>query len=132
MSTNPQSKKMCKSPPKSAFQPKPMEMRNKSELTGYELLSTNCTMVGSNNLNLETKVGYLAPQAKVCPAKGVQRPTVDVGKKRETFMVHSPVIPGNVPKFPATGFPQHAVLSRQAAQPQPQVRNGKATLIFSS
>lgn len=102
------------------------------DLTGYELLSTNCTMVGSNNLNLDSKIGYLAaPQPKVCPAKAMPRPSLisDGGIKKRTettYMVHGSVIPGGAAtKFtsgPPNAFPQHTVLARPQQQPpQPQV-----------
>lgn len=62
--------KMCKSPSKTmaSFQKTETQKSSKSvqELGSYEQLSTNCTMVGSNNLNLDTKINYITPQIKVC------------------------------------------------------------------
>lgn len=94
MSSNPQkSQKMCKSPTKMAVYQKTDKPK---ELGSYEVMNTNCTMVGSNNLNLDSKINYLAPQIKICtkPAKT----NSDVIKKPQsprldTYTIQSPKFP---------------------------------------
>lgn len=98
MSSNPQkSQKMCKSPSKimanQSFQKTEHNVQKSpkiiQELSNYEQLSTNCTMVGSNNLNL------VMPQIKVC-AKPIKQSEI-INKKpqsprsMETF-VHNSLI----------------------------------------
>lgn len=92
--------KMCKSPSKTmaAVQKADIHKSTKpiSELGSYETLNTNCTMVGSNNLNLDSKMNYIAPQIKVCtkPVKSnaeiVKKPHSP--RSMETF-IHNSVIP---------------------------------------
>lgn len=122
---------MCKSPPKNLNsntnyhqtkqqhqQPSPksttVTAKSLNELGNYEIPNTNCTMVGSNNLTLDSKlnnssIAYQIPQIKVCakPMKSpgdspnlLKKPHSPRSLPMETFMHNSLV--QNITKYTAT------------------------------
>lgn len=64
-----------------------------SDIGSYEQLSTNCTMVGSNNLHLDTKINYITPQIKVCAKPMKLNPEIvkkpQSPRSMETFLHNS-------------------------------------------
>lgn len=95
MSSHPQkNQKMCKSPSKSMpYQKADAQKSPKalSEIGSYEQLSTNCTMVGSNNLNLDSKINYITPQIKVC-AKPMKAQEVKKSPRSLETYIHNQII----------------------------------------
>lgn len=78
-----------------AFQKDVQKSPKQQELGSYEQLSTNCTMVGSNNLNL------VMPQIKVCakPLKQCEIKKPQSPRSMETFVHNQKIIHQNNSNF---------------------------------
>ncbi|XP_060534390.1 uncharacterized protein LOC132706830 isoform X2 [Cylas formicarius] len=116
MSQNPQKalQKMCKSPKNPSFQ-------IKQEKIDYENLSTNCTVVGSNNLNLVKKPQIVTGMS---PAYSNPSPNYPPSPYSSPASLKSPSPslkpPTPQPNFPVMQIIHNNLIGRQIQTSQPQ------------